>query len=134
MTGGFSRAIDLIQSEYNWRDSEILEIPICRVRQMIEIIQQRKTEELRFNARIAEWQAKNIVVGLSALSEHKEQGKAFNSLLKKMRLPLADEEEPTIIDNRSVEEVIEQGAIVDMDKLPSAEQIFAAFGAPFEDE
>lgn len=107
------------------KQNSILKLPICRVRQMLELIIQQRTEEFRAKAKIVEWQTRQIAISLSALARTKDQSKAFNNLINKMKLPLPDEE---VVDNRSMEEIIEQGALIDDSTLPSFDALAATLG------
>lgn len=92
---------------------------------MLEVITQRKTEEARFIARVSEWSTKNISSMFIGLAEDKKQARAMNKMVEKMRFPLADEVNE-LVDDRPIEEVIEQGALVNLDNQPSFEAIAGA--------
>ena len=42
LLGGFSRACDLISSEYEWTDGQILDLPLRRIRQVCAAIAERR--------------------------------------------------------------------------------------------
>lgn len=91
---------------------------------MLEIISQRKTEAARFTAKVVEWQTVNLAQMMTGLARDPKTASNMEKHVKKMRLPLADETD--VIDERTIEEVIEQGAKVDLDAQPSAEALEAA--------
>lgn len=91
---------------------------------MLEIISQRKTDAARFTAKIVEWQTVNLAQMMTGLAKDPKQAKSMEKYVNKMRLPLADETD--VIDERSIEEIIEQGAQVDLSTQPSAEALEAA--------
>lgn len=104
----------------------MLTLPLCRVRQMIELISQRKRAEFKVHARVVEWQTKNLGSLFVALAQDEKQGKALANMVKKMHLPIADDEEDSpVVDDRPIEQVIEEGAKVDPSKLPSFGQMSA---------
>lgn len=100
---------------------------MCRVRQIIEIIAQRKLEEHRFTAKIAEWSTKNISSILVGLSQSDKQAKALAKAVERMKLPMADEIN-VLADDRTIEEIHEQGARVDIESQPSFEALSIALG------
>lgn len=95
---------------------------------MIELIAQEKTEDLRLQARLLEWQTKNFGAFLVAVAQSQEQGKALEKMVKRLKLPIGDE---VVVDDRPIEQVIEEGALVDDSdtEQPSFEQLSAALGS-----
>jgi hypothetical protein len=51
---------DLISAEYGWRDEEILEVPLCRLRQIADTIRRRQEQARNERLIVAEWQARSI--------------------------------------------------------------------------
>lgn len=74
---------------------------------------------------MVEWHAQNVSVVLTGLAESNEASKGMSKIIKGMKLPVAEDE---AVDNRTIEEIMEQGAIVDLDKQPSFESLAGAFG------
>ena len=64
--GGFSRALDLLASEYGWHDTEILSLPVCRLRQITGAIVERRLEEVRARASFIEWQTRTLAGYIAA--------------------------------------------------------------------
>lgn len=50
--------MDLISFEYKWSDDVILDLPLCRIRQIMANIHLRKKEDFKIQASVAEWQTK----------------------------------------------------------------------------
>jgi tRNA(Ile2) C34 agmatinyltransferase TiaS len=75
---------------------------------------------------MVEWQTKHLANMLVGLAQDKEQSKAMAKMVEKMVLPLADEDRT---DTRPIEQVIEEGALIDIDKQPTFGQLSAALGA-----
>lgn len=85
-------------------------------------------DENRFTARVAEWSTKNIATMFVGLAKSPQQAKALSKSVDKMRLPLADEINE-LLDDRTIEEIHEQGARVNLDSQPSFESLSMALGA-----
>lgn len=92
----------------------------------MEVITQRKTEETRVTARMIEWQTKHLASMLVGLAQDEKQGKAMAKMAEKISLPLSDEDRT---DRRPIEQVIEEGALIDLDRQPNFGQLSAALGA-----
>jgi activator of HSP90 ATPase len=96
---------------------------------MIELIAQEKIEDLRLQARLLEWQTKHFGAFLMAVAQSNDQAKALQKMVSRLKLPIGDE---VTVDDRPIEQVIEEGALVDENTLveqPSFEQLSAALGA-----
>lgn len=84
-------------------------------------------EQVRLQARIAEWQARSISSMFVGLAESPKQAKQLAKMVEKMKLPLADEADE-IVDTRSDEDIIDQGGKVDLENQPSFEMLTQALG------
>jgi hypothetical protein len=51
---------DLVSAEYGWRDEEILEVPLCRLRQIADTIRRRQERDRHERLIVAEWQARSV--------------------------------------------------------------------------
>lgn len=60
LLGGFSRAFDLIASEYGWSDESLQDLTLSRIRQCVAAITERKTLEERKHKDLIRWQTRNI--------------------------------------------------------------------------
>lgn len=100
-------------------------MPLCRFRQVIELITQEKREQMQFQAAIVEWQTKHIASMFSVAAREDKQVKAIIKAVRKMNLPLNDEE-ADIIDTRTPDEIVEQGAKIDFSDQPSFEALEGA--------
>lgn len=105
---------------------DVLNLPLCRVRQIIELIMQDRRNDYKFQAQLIEWQTKNISAMFTVAARDAKQAKAISKLVKNMKLPLADEEDE-VVDKRDFEEVVEQGAKIDVESQPSFEALSIAF-------
>ncbi len=114
----------MLETNKGWSTEYVMNLPLCRVRQIIELIIQDKRADMKFQTQVAEWQVKNISTMFTVAARENSQVKAILKAVKQMKLPLADEE-ADVIDERSFEEVVEQGAIVDIDskEQPSFEAL-----------
>lgn len=63
--GGFSRAFDLIASEYGWSDESLQDLTLARIRQCVAAITERKTLEERKQKDLVRWQTRNICFFIS---------------------------------------------------------------------
>lgn len=93
----------------------------------MELIAQEKTEDFRLEARTLEWALRTVGTFFGSVAMSAEQAKGLNKLVKKVKLPLADED---TTDTRPIEQVIEEGALVEnvTTEQPSYEQLTAALG------
>jgi len=120
--------MELIKNQHGSATNEsILDTPVCTLRQTIELIQQRLKEEAKFQAQMVEWQTKALGGLLAGLAQDEKVSKNMIKIVTELRL-VSDEDE-VIKDTRSLEEVMEQGAIIDPDKLPSTDRLFRAMSA-----
>jgi hypothetical protein len=126
LTGGFSRAIHFIESDKGWTTEYIMGLPLCRIRQLLELIAQDKREQMKFHAQLVEWQTRNIASMFTVAARDKKQAKSIEKAVKHMTLPLEDEE-ADVIDTRSAEQIMEQGALVDLESQPSFEALDTFF-------
>lgn len=101
-------------------------MPICRVRQALELIQQDLRDRAKFQVQLVEWATKTISSMFATLAEDAKHAKAIEKVVKQIKLPLADEQ-ADLIDDRSFEEIVEQGARVDLSSQPSFEALEVAF-------
>lgn len=139
LTGGFSRATELIKHEHGTSHKDLLDMPICLLRQTVELIRQRRTDEARLSMKIAEWQAKQIAgIIVNTSIDINEQGrKQLMRSVQDMKLETKEEvadlvpEDP---DNPVDEfDFIESGARIDEERIgiASAEMFMAvARGGP----
>ena len=105
-----AHAFDLILSEYaGYTDDSILDLPMPRIRQMVEVISERRlierNLEQKFQVRLAEMQTQMILAQLSNLAMTKEAGKAMRANVAKVSfLPTDDEKkkEETVPSTREV--------------------------------
>lgn len=105
----------MISSEYNWTDEYILDIPICRARQIAANIEARRKDEFRQQALLVEWSTRSIVQYVAA-TVPTAKGKS-NELLKsasKLRLLLKGEDDssPESSPELAPEEFVEDGSQV----------------------
>lgn len=108
-------------------------MPICLVRQTVELIRQRRTDEARLQMRMVEWQTKQIAATLVQVAVDVAQDGRKKMLrdVQSMKLDVGDQVEAT---SGAVEgddfSYIEDGADVEDAQLPSSEmfQMFAAGG------
>ena len=60
LLGGFSRAFDLIASEYGYSEESLHDLTLARIRQCVAAITERKTLEDRKQKDLIRWQTRNI--------------------------------------------------------------------------
>lgn len=60
LLGGFSRALDLISSEYHWVDEQILDLSLTRFRQIFAAIKERKWGEALQRKELSAWQIRTV--------------------------------------------------------------------------
>lgn len=82
-------------------------------------------DKAKFQVQLTEWMTKNISAMFVTMAETQKQARNIQKMVEKMKLPLADEE-AELVDNRSFEEIVEQGARVDLSSQPSFEALEAA--------
>lgn len=116
----------MIETHKAWSTEYILGLPICRMRQVLELITQDLHERAKFQTQVVEWATKNICSMFITQAESQKQAKQIQRLVEKMKLPLAGEE-ADLVDERSFEEIVEEGAKVDLSSQPSFEALEAAF-------
>ena len=51
---------DLVAEQYGWRDEEILDLPLCRLRQIADTIRRRQELERHERLKLIEWQTRHI--------------------------------------------------------------------------
>ena len=111
--------MDAISSEYGWTDDQILDTPICRIRQIIAAIEHRRNLQFRQQAQLTEWSTKRVIEFVAA-TVRTEKGKR-NPLLEqaqKISLHLDDDgddssqEKNAPQDERSLEDIMENGSAV----------------------
>lgn len=125
MVGGYSRLFDLIQSQYNWTDEEVLNLHLCRALQIMEVIERRKKDERLHNQTITEWQTRSLAVFIAASSM--SPSKKLIAEAQKLSLDLEDSKGKS--DKHTPPEVfVEQGSQVALNAPGSYERLVAGFG------
>lgn len=51
---------DLVSQQYGWRDEDILDLPLCRLRQIADTIQRRLELDRHERLKVAEWQTRSL--------------------------------------------------------------------------
>lgn len=100
--------VDLVQSQYGWTDPVVLSLPLHRVLQMVEVIKQRQAQEMELQSKLVEWQTKNLATYVVLTSGITSRGKK-KMLTSVHAMHINADDEP--VDERSIEEVVEQGAL-----------------------
>ena len=105
-------------------------MPICTVRQKVELIQQRQHANATFQAKLVEWETKMLGGLLTGLAQTQEAAKAMAKSIDKASLDLDGEESSKKIDTRTIEEIMEEGALIDDSRLMNFEDMEARLTAP----
>lgn len=66
LVGPFSRAFDLISSEYGWDDEVILDKTLRRIRQILATITLRRRELMRQDRLLMSWQTRSLAMVVAA--------------------------------------------------------------------
>lgn len=105
----FARTFDLISSEYGWKDSDILDLTMARMRQVRDVILTRQDEEYVRALRVEEAKVRATTTAVYAAAGNEPGVKAAAKfrLLKRD----GDTDDPT-----------------DTDDLPDTSQVVAALG------
>lgn len=123
LLGGFSRAFDLISSQYGWTDEAILDLTVGRTRQIIAAIGERMRNQDTVKRLYIEWQTKTLGFIMSGLAWDGKQAKQMHNAVEKIKF--ADRPEGAEPEKDSKRFVEGEKA---PDHLPSAEGLFAMFG------
>lgn len=87
LIGGFSRLFDVISSEYNWTDETILDLPVCRARQIAAVIEQRQRAVFQQQANLTEWSTR-VLAEFIAATVPVSKGKSSDLLKSAQKLRL----------------------------------------------
>lgn len=120
--------MDLVQSEYGWLDETVLDLAICRLRQIVAVVEERKKYERLHLQTIAEWQTRTTVQFIAAtVPVEKGKKNPLADAADKVRLRLEDEkgESPSDV---PIEEFIEKGSQVAENAPGSFERLMGGFG------
>lgn len=123
----------MISSQYNWTDERILDLPICRIRQIVKDIEKRlKAERLRQDL-VLEWQTRTLAAFISGTVRVEKGSK--NPLLEAVKdiklvqdpgKPKAVEKQPS--EEHSLEWIMEHGSPTADNSTGSFERAMQGFG------
>lgn len=120
--------MDLIQSEYGLVHDDVLEMPVCTLRQKIANIEDRLKYDRLHTQTIAEWQTRTIAQFIAAsVPLEKGQKNPLIPAADKIRLRMEDEsgESPSDV---PPEVFIEKGSQVAENAPGSFERLMGGFG------
>lgn len=72
MTRPFARTFDLISQQYGWLDSQILDLTLGRMRQIRDVILERRDEDWRRELDVRETELQYTCQMIAASAGHKE--------------------------------------------------------------
>ena len=126
MIGGFSSAVDLVQSQYGWSDRAVLDLPVCRLRQITANIEfRRKNERLHRNT-ITEWQTRTLASFIAATVDTQGKRNPLAEEADKIRLRVEDKKGKADSDV-PMEVFLEQGSQVAENPAGSFERLARGF-------
>jgi hypothetical protein len=114
-----------------------MDTPVCRLRQIARVIDVRHKAARKYQQAIVEWQTKTTVHFIAAtVPSEKGQKNPLIEAAKEVALSFEGDEAVDsaprlpVKDERSIEEVIEQGSLVaaDRNKVGSFEKLMRGFG------
>lgn len=111
-----------MQAEYGWDNEYVLELPVCRLRQILANIENRQKALRLHNTTIAEWQTKTLAQFIAASVGSKDLQKDA----AKLRLRMEDDEGNS--DDTPMEKFIEEGSQVAKNAPGSYEYLRRGFG------
>jgi len=114
-----------VQSEYGWDDERVLDLPVCRLRQIIANVESRRKSLRLYNNTITEWQTRTLAQFIAATVP--EGGKALQKEAAKIRLRVEDEK-GSADDDTPMEKYIEEGSQVADNAVGSYERLMQGFG------
>lgn len=115
----------MVQSEYGWSDTKVLDLTIARLRQIVDAVQERRLAQFKQRAMVAEWQTK-ILAGFIAATTG-EEGKSLQREAQKISLHL--DEDDTYADSVEDYDWVEHGSqtALSRNSVGSAERLMGAF-------
>jgi hypothetical protein len=120
----------VVQAQYGWTDEQVLDIPICRLRQIAATVEARLKSERLYHQTITEWQTRTLAQFIAATVQMEKKGQK-NPLMaeaSKIRLRLeGDDDESLSGDDVPPEVYIEQGSQVAQNDNGSYERLRSAF-------
>lgn len=117
-----------MQSEYGWRDEEVMETAVCRLRQIVANIESRQKGERQYQQTITEWQTKTLAAFIAASVPMEKKGQKNPLLDEAMRISLTFEGDEALVKDVPPEVYVEQGSQVAQNKNGSYERLKAVFG------
>ena len=117
----------MIASEYGWKRDYILDTPICTIRQTIANISARQKATRTYDRKIAEWQTRTISQFVAATVPADSGGKQLAVQASKIHLRMEDGK-GVADDDRSIEQVIEEGSVQAENRNGSYERLMSGFG------
>jgi hypothetical protein len=104
----------------------VLAHPLCSIRQDVELLSQQRQDEARFAMHLESWGVRTLAQFIVQTAQVDQTG--FRKLWSQVKdISLDPDKQSAANDNRSIEEIIEQGAIVPDDRIVPG--TFEAFGA-----
>lgn len=117
----------MISTEYGWTDERIFDLPICRLRQIIKTVEERRKAQQKVKNALLEWQTKTLAMFV-AHTVQVPKGKS-NPLLKAVDKISLNKDEKR--DNSAVEadpEVfVEEGSQTAQNHIGSFERVLGGF-------
>lgn len=117
----------MIASEYGWRREEILDTPVCTIRQHLANISARLKAVRIHDHKIAEWQTRTISQFVAATVPADSGGKQLAAQASKIHLRM-ENDKGVADDDRSIEQIIEEGSVLAENRAGSYERLASGFG------
>ncbi len=126
-----SAVVDLIQSEYGWSDERVLELPVCRLRQIARSIEDRLKAVSREHRDVVDLQTRAVVTFIAG-TVRVEKGKRNHLLEQANKFKLfADSADPSGVQSTDSvdrpEVFVEQGSQVADNRPGSFEALMQGF-------
>lgn len=117
-----------MQSEYNWTDDVVLDLPVCRLRQIIANIEARKKATRQHHTTITEWQTRTLAQFIAAtIPVEKGKKNPVADAAAKLSLRIEDETGNSD-DDTPMEKYLEEGSQTADNGTGSFERLTAGFG------
>lgn len=120
----------MIQAEYGWRDEEVLDLPVCRLRQIAANIEFRIKANRDSKNSIVEWQTQTLATFIASTIQMERKGQK-NPVLEaalKIRLDTGEKGgQRGSADDTPIEDIIENGSRTAENSAGSYEKLMAGF-------
>ena len=95
LTGAYAAIFDLIAHEYGWTDEHILDLPLCRLRQVVDALRRRRVSEQLERIRLTEWETRvtcSFIAAQAGLWMDLKQGQANPMMNAALAISIMPEE------------------------------------------